>query len=152
MNVAHLHLLLTHLPIVGTLGATLIVAYALLRWTPATRDLALGAVVLVSLTAIAAYATGGGAESVLEHLGVAEAAIEPHESAAEAALIGSIVTGAIAIAAWFVQANAVWRTRLLVGLLLALLVADGLYARAGFLGGAIRHPEILMTATNTVNA
>ena len=142
MNVAHLHLLLTHLPIVGTLGATLIAAYALLRPTPATRELALGTIVAVSLTAIAAYATGGGAESVLEHLGIAESVIEPHESAAEAALVGSIITGAIAIAAWLVRTD-VWRRRLLIGLLLALLVGDGLYARAGFLGGGIRHPEIL---------
>jgi predicted S18 family serine protease len=147
MNVAHLHLLLTHLPIVGSLAATLILAYALLRFAAATRDLALLTVVLVALTAVAAYATGGGAESAVEHFGVAESAIEPHESAARFALVGSLLTGGIALFSWFMRGDALQK-RLLVSLLVLTFFVDAMYARTGLLGGAIRHPEIQTTVTS----
>ena len=97
MNIAHLHLILTHVTIVGSVAATLILAYALWRFMPSTRDLAVASLVVVALAGIAAYATGGGAEKIIENAGVAEATIEPHEASAVIALIGSLIAGTLAI-------------------------------------------------------
>ena len=152
MNAAHLHLILIHLPIAGTLAGTLILAYALARFTPATRDLALATLVLVALTAVAAYATGGGAEDIVEHFGVAESAIEPHEDAAKLALAGSLVTGAIGVLAWFARSSVIVQKRLLIGLLVLSVFVDVAYARTGTLGGAIRHPEIQATSAGQPEA
>jgi hypothetical protein len=142
MDVAHLHLMLTHLPIVGALAATLILAYALWRFMPSTRDLALASLVIVALTAVVAYATGGAAEHVVERIGISEASIEPHESSAMLALSGSLVAAGAAIVAWLVRRNARVEKALFSGLLILMILVDAAYARTGFLGGSIRHTEI----------
>lgn len=143
MNIAHLHLIVTHLPIVGAIAATMIVVYALARFMPSTRDLALASVLLVGISGIVAYATGGGAEKILENLGVAEATMEKHEASAMLALVSSLVAAGVAIVTWLVRRNVRLEKQLLIGLLLLMLAVDAAYARTGFLGGSIRHTEVL---------
>ncbi len=147
MNAAHLHLLLAHLPVVGTLAATLIVAYTLMRFLPATRDLALATIVLVAVTAVAAYATGGGAERILMDIGTRESVIDPHEESAEVALIASLVTAAVAGVAWLARGNADIEKKIFVLLLLLTLGTSVLYARTALLGGGIRHTEMQSAPT-----
>jgi hypothetical protein len=121
----------------------MIVVYALVRFMPSTRDLALASVVLVAISGIVAYATGGGAEKILENLGVAEATMEKHEASAMLALVSSLVGAGVAILTWVARRNVRLEKRLFVGLLVVMLAVDGAYARTGFLGGTIRHTEVL---------
>lgn len=144
MDPAHLHLLVNHLPILGTLFALILGIYGAARRQPEVVRAALLALVVVGIASIVATRSGEGAEEVVEHLpGVSEQIIHEHEEAAEVANYAAIALALLALGVL------IWRRKkpdiglaptavLLVGM--ALVFA--LMARAGNLGGQIRHTEI----------
>jgi uncharacterized membrane protein len=143
MNGAHLHLMLNHLPVLGTVFGLLLLAYGLIRKKPDLLKLSLGVFVLAALAAGAAYLTGEQAEEVVEHLaGISEAIIEPHEEAAWIALLGAGVLGLLALGGliWFRQRD-VSKMFSVATLVLALAVSGWMVYTAN-LGGKISHPEI----------
>ena len=85
-NDAHLHLLLNHLPIIGSLISALLLACGL---AAKSKDLTRAALALTVLFAVVTYpAAGSGheAEEVIEHMtGISEDRIEAHEERAEKA-------------------------------------------------------------------
>lgn len=143
MSLAHLHLVLNHVPAVGVLVVGLIVVMAAGRRTPQLERVALGLLVVFALLTIPVYLTGESAEEVAERLpGVAEAMIDRHEDAAQAALIAVEVLGAAALVGL-----ALFRRRLLprafvLALGALIVVTTALFGWTGYLGGQIRHPEI----------
>lgn len=147
MNFAHLHLVLNHVPAVGVLVVGLIFAMTAGRRSAPLERVTLGLLVLFALLTIPVYLTGESAEHVAERLpGVAEAMIDRHEDAAQAALVAVEVLGAIALVGL-----ALFRRRLLPrGFVLALaafiVVTTGLFGWTGYLGGQIRHTEIRAAA------
>jgi uncharacterized membrane protein len=142
MNPAHLHLALNHVPVLGALFALGLLAWGLLRRDDSVQRTALSAFVLVALAAIPVYLTGEPAEEVVERLaGVAEPAIEAHEDAALAALIGIELLGVVALAGLLARATRASRMIVRAVLVLA-LGAAGLMARTANLGGQIRHAEV----------
>lgn len=139
MNLAHLHLLLNHVPTVGLgVGFGLFVASLVVR----SEDLRRGSFVVVfviALAAIPAYLTGNAAQfAVQDRFELSEELVAAHQDAAMLALIPMELAGLVA---W----TALWRFRRwhLAALLLLLVVALGLMARAATIGGEIRHPEIV---------
>lgn len=142
MNEAHLHLMLTHLPVVGTLIGLLILIYALLARRAEAVVIALGVFVFSGLSALAVYVTGEAAEEAIEgRAGLAEALIEQHEEAALVALIAAGALGLWSLLGLLLARRGVpaWIAR--AALVLALLVS-GLMAWTSNLGGQISHPEI----------
>jgi uncharacterized membrane protein len=144
MNWAHLHLLLNHVPVLGTLFGLALLLYAVLRRNEGLKRVALGACTLVALMALPTYFSGEPAEEVVEHsAGVSEPAIESHEDAALGALAGVEVLGLVALVGLFLSRGGralpanVARAAVLVAILTA-----GLMARTANLGGQIRHAEI----------
>ena len=108
MNGAYLHLLLNHLPVIGTIFGLLLLLFALLRKSEEVKRVALSVFVLTALAAVPTYLTGEPAEEVAEHLpGVAKALIEQHESAALLALSAALATGVVALAGLFLA----WRSK-----------------------------------------
>jgi uncharacterized membrane protein len=102
MNQAHLHLLLNHLPILGTLFGLLILAGGFLLKNDTVKRTALGIFVLSAILAIPAYLTGEGAEEVVEGLpGVTENLIEAHEDMANIFLWMVGALGLIALATFY---------------------------------------------------
>lgn len=140
MNTAHLHLIITHLPIMGVLSGILVLLYAIARRSAEVKIAAYGLFVVSALGAGIAYLTGEGAEETVENLpGVLESLIERHEESALWALIAMIVLGVAALAAIFWASG----TRLFSNAVLVLAVVSFfLIARTGYLGGQIRHTEI----------
>ena len=144
MNWAHLHLLLNHIPVLGTIFGLAVLAYALFRRNDDLKRLALGTFVLVSLLALPVYFTGEPAEHVVEHAAaVSESFVKAHEAAALLSLIGVELLGLSALVGLYVSRGGgplsakIARTVLLVS-----LVTSGLMARTANLGGQIRHAEI----------
>src|SRR5215470_15297757 len=83
MNWAHVHLMLTHLQVIGTIFGVLLLLLALLKKSEELKRVSLGIFVLTALLALPVYLTGEPAEKVAEHLpGVTEPLIERHENAA----------------------------------------------------------------------
>ena len=87
VNWAHVHLMINHFPVVGVLGAILLLLYALVRKSDEVMMVSLGAFVLIALVTIPVFFTGEGAEDVVKKLpGVTEQYIGRHEEMAEYSL------------------------------------------------------------------
>ena len=144
MSQAHIHLIVNHLPIVGSLFAAVLLGVGLLRRNGTLIRAGLAAVLAAGVLCFPAQLTGGGAAAVVQDLpGVSRALIHDH---AEAAELGFWVLEGAAAAALFgllLLKNASPKAPLLAWAALALAVLSfGLLARAGSLGGLIRHTEI----------
>lgn len=144
MNWAHLHLLLNHIPVLGTAFALALLAWGVVRRNESLQRTALGACVIVALLALPVYFTGEPAEGMVKNaVGVSDQAIDAHEEAALVSLIGVKLLGVIALGGLYVSRGKrslsakVTRTALLVSLATAALMA-----RTANLGGQIRHVEI----------
>ena len=144
MNAAHFHLVVNHVPVVGTLIGLLLLAVGLWRrWTPVVRT-GLGVFVFSALLAIPAFFSGEKAERIVEDAdGVSERYIHAHEEAAETAFGAVEVIGAASLAALILfRQTPVFPAWSLTVLLILGVAAGGLLARAADLGGQIRHTEI----------
>ncbi|NNU33394.1 hypothetical protein HK413_03100 [Mucilaginibacter sp. S1162] len=97
MNETHIHLLITHLPIIGTALGAFVLIHGLWRKSNSTFIAAYNILILSALGAGIAYITGEGAEESVEHLQrFSERVIEEHAESAEVSLIALIVIGFIA--------------------------------------------------------
>lgn len=148
MSPVHLHLLLNHVPVIGTVIALCLLAYATLRGDDRTGRVSLGLLAVLAAAAVAAYLTGEPAEEAVEGVaGVPKALIERHE---EAALLATVALGAMGAlsAGWllFFRRRPLSRG-VMLGLLLVGLLPAGAMAYTANLGGQIRHPEIRGGAT-----
>ena len=145
MNLAHLHLLLNHVPTIGFGFGIGLLAASLLR---ASEDLRRAAYVVffgIALTAIPAYLSGNAADFILQTTDAerAQDVVTAHQNAAMFALIPMEIVGLIG---WL----ALWRVRRwhLPAALILSIVAFVLMARAANIGGQIRHPEIVAAGTS----
>jgi len=149
MNATHLHLLLNHVPVLGTAFGLGLLVFGMWRKSSELQKAALGTFVIAALVGVPAYLTGEPAEEGVESLpGVTEAFIEQHESAASIAFTGIVALGVIAMIGLFLfrrgKAVATWfATLMLVGA----LAVSVLMAWTANLGGQIRHTEIRPNAT-----
>ncbi|MEO6357178.1 MAG: hypothetical protein ABIU77_04155 [Ferruginibacter sp.] len=148
MSQAHLHLLITHLPIFGSIIGALILGYGLWTKSNHTKNAASFIFIISAIGAGIAYLTGEGAEEGVENIqGVAEKLIKIHEDAAMYALISLIALGVLSVIALAVSRvkPALIKTTSIFLFLLS-LISFGLVARTGYLGGQIRHTEISTSA------
>jgi uncharacterized membrane protein len=144
MSQVHLHLLITHLPVFGSILGALVLGYGLWVKSNQTKNAAYFIFIISAIGAAIAYLTGEGAEEAVEKIqGVSENMIELHEDAAMYALISLIALGAMSIIALAVSRfkNSLIQATATVVLILS-LISFGLVARTGYLGGQIRHTEI----------
>jgi hypothetical protein len=148
MNSAHMHLLLNHLPVLAVaFGAALLGVSQIFGQKPYER-LALVVLLFSALVALPVYLSGEPAENVLGAIApISEPLIESHEEAAAIALGATAVVGALALTSLL----AIRRNQsILAGRLVALTVAVSFMAAASmavtaYLGGKIRHSEIVTT-------
>ena len=152
MDSTHLHLLLNHFPIIGTIIGSGIMAYGYFTQSESTKKAALWTWVAMALCAIPVFLTGEPAEEMVEGLpGVSEALIGEHEEAAELAIWVMEALGLLSLLALFLRFKEASTGKLILGITFALsIVTFGLMARTGYLGGQIRHTEIRSGATNNV--
>jgi uncharacterized membrane protein len=146
MNFAHLHLLLNHFPIIGTIVGLGLFLVSLAGKNEDLRRASLIIFSAMALLAIPTFFSGTGAQGAIKKLpGVSEALIERHQGAAMLALLFMEITGAMSLVElWRSQGRsrpARWDWSL-SGVLLFSIVTVGLMARVGTTGGDIRHPEI----------
>lgn len=149
MDSTHLHLILNHFPIIGTLLGAGVMAFGYLTKSEATKKAALWNWFIMALLTIPLFLTGEPAEERIEGIaGVSEVLIEAHEEAAELALWFMEGLGLLSLITLFAGSKNESIKKMLVGSAFALsLVTFGLMARTGYLGGQIRHTEIRSDAT-----
>lgn len=145
MNAAHLHLVVNHLPILGSFFAIPLILLAMIRRKePGTWYAATLVLLAAALSGPIAGKSGENAEETVEDLpGVSEAAIHQHEERAELAVPLAIVTGLLGagVAAWTAKKGAVPAAGAAL-VLAADVITAGAMASVGLSGGAIRHSEV----------
>ena len=143
MNSVQIHLMLNHVPVLGTAIVVLTLgAGALLRNGTLIR-FGLALLVLVALAGVPVLLTGSSAEERIEHLpGVSERAIEAHEDVARPATIALGALGLVALAGLALSRRRAPSRTFAMGMLALTLTLGGVMAWTAHLGGIIRHPEL----------
>lgn len=144
MDQTHVHLLITHLPIYGSILGAIVLAYGLVTKSQHTANAAYLVLIISAIGGFIAKQTGEAAEETVEHLqGISKDLIHEHEEAADLAFIAMIILGIIALVAllanykkWSFSSSMGWIV------LVVSLISFGHVARTGYLGGQIRHSEI----------
>ena len=139
MNLAHVHLLLNHVPTIGFgFGIGLLVA-SLVRDSADLRRASYVVFFVVALVAIPTYLSGNAADFVLRtQRELLQDVVTAHQNAAMLALIPMEIVGLVS---WL----ALWQSRRWhqPAVLALSIVTFVLMARAANIGGQIRHPEIV---------
>lgn len=140
----HLHLIINHAPVVGSLFAWLLLAASLGWRSTAVMRAALAAFVAVGILAFVAVQTGERAEDEVEAMaGVSEDRIHDHEEAAETAALGLEAVGALSLVGLLAFSRRRVPPWLAILVLVAALAPIVLVSRTAELGGRIRHPEVV---------
>lgn len=150
MDATHLHLILTHFPIVGTIIGIGIMAYGLFSKNDAIKKVALVTFVLMAILTIPVFLTGEEAEETVENIeGVSEQLIENHEELASIAIWFMGLLGVLSLVTIFAIFKK-WAFAKIISIitLIVSLGTFGLFAQVGNTGGEIRHSEIRTTATS----
>jgi uncharacterized membrane protein len=143
-NVAHLHLLLNHVPTVGSVVALGLLLLAFVRRGEPLKHAGLEVLFVIAVVTLPVYTSGVAAHLKLrDRPELSDNAMRVHQ---DAALAGFAVTEFAGFVAWI----ALWQFRrrgrasrgLVPAATLLSIVALALMARAATLGGEIRHPEI----------
>lgn len=153
MNPTHIHLLITHLPVFGTILGAVVLAHGIFLKSYQTKVAAYNVFNISAIGAAIAYLTGEAAEETVENIsGIAKNAIEKHEDFAMYALASMLFLGVMSIAGLLLTIKKhVFTANIAVVILLFSLISFGIAARTGYLGGQIRHTEISNTTTTIQN-
>lgn len=144
MNPTHLHLLLNHFPIVGTLIGSAILFYSLIKKQNTGKVIGAIIIVIMALVAIPVMLTGEPAEESIENLsGISKTLIHDHEEAAEKAFWLMGITGVFSLAALILyRVKSAFAQKAFWLVFVFSAISFLFMAWAGNLGGKIRHPEI----------
>ena len=151
MNLSHLHLLINHLPIIGSMLGGLVLAFAIWEKSNRTKVAAYGVLIISSIGAVIAYLTGEAAEELVENIpGVLKEAIDAHEDTAMISLIILIILGISSVVGiYLTYKNSKYIKRVANVTLFLSILSFGIISRTGFLGGQIRHTEL--STPNSIN-
>lgn len=146
MSFAHLHLLLNHFPIIGSIIALGLFLTGFVGKNEGLRRASLILFVALALLTLPTFFSGIGARAAIkDQPGISAALMDRHEGAAMLALFVMEITGALALVGlWRTQRTAGeqrWSGSIVAVLIFSILTV-GLMARVGNTGGDIRHPEI----------
>ncbi len=144
MDQTHIHLLVTHFPIMGSILGALVLLHGIGVKSNQTIIAAYYIFVLSAIGSSIAYFTGEAAEETVENIqGVVESTIKTHEEFALFALISLIILGVTSLYGLFLTFRSSLSTRTVAFIIFFIsLISFGLVARTGYLGGQIRHTEI----------
>ncbi len=144
MDGAHFHLLVNHIPIVGTIFGMLILMAGLLLKNDTVKQTGLGALIVSALSSALALFTGDPAGDAVKGLpGVMESMIDHHENIAYSSLWALVPMGLLAALAFYsLMKKERAGGKLAFITFIISLVAVGMMSWVGLSGGEIRHTEI----------
>ena len=162
MNLAHIHLLLNHWPIIGAFVGLFLFLVAFFANSDDLKQTSLAFFTILALLTIPTYMSGDVANEVLKQSAtpLPKDLVSTHQGAAWLSLMFMQITGAVALVGlWQFSRMSrpapgpVARWNFAVVLFLSVVTA-GLMTVTGNTGGAIRHPEIFSgdNAASTVGA
>jgi uncharacterized membrane protein len=144
MNLAHLHIVLNHVPSIGMLVGLGLFVLSLLQKSDQLKKISLQVLLAMAFAVLPTYMSGNAAQDILrERPEVPQGLIEEHQNSALFALILTIITGTFA---WF----GLWQFKRFhrpgsgnsAGVLVFSAITAAIILRTANLGGDISHPEI----------
>ncbi len=143
VNLAHLHLILNHIPVLGIPLALIFLVHGLATKNGSSQKFALIVLTFLAAIALPVFFTGESAEENVEHFaGVTESLISSHENAAKVSLALTMVLGGMAFASiWFQKRQQVAQV-INIGIACFAIIATITLFQTAKLGGQIRHNEI----------
>ena len=145
----HLHLMASHLPVIGVLLLIPLLLIALMRRSDELSRLALWGAAGIALSAVVVYLTGEPTEEGVERLaGISESMIERHELVALVSTIALGVFGILALVTLFRMRGKQLSRGIVVSALFCVIALSGAFAWTANLGGKIRHSEITTVVTS----
>jgi|SRR5688572_17902980 len=152
LDPTHLHLLINHLPVFGSLMGLLVLIYGIISKSDQTKIAAYLVLIVSAIGAGISYFTGDDAAETVENLpGVSRDIIGMHADAALFAVIAFAIVGVMSLVAIIMTKRNV-RSKLMAWIVLIItLWAFSVVARTSYLGGQIRHSEIRGEVGNSDN-
>jgi uncharacterized membrane protein YjdF len=143
MNPTHIHLLLNHFPIIGTLIGSAILLYSIIKKQNTGKITGAFIIVFMAIIAVPVLLTGEPAEESVKHLsGISKALIHEHEEASEKAFWLMEITGVFSLLAIiFYKIKSAFAPKAFLVAFTFSAITFFAMAWAGNLGGKIRHPE-----------
>lgn len=150
MNEAHLHMVVNHFPIIGTIfGLGILIAGIVLK-NKTIKNTAYCLFIVAAVFAAISMGTGEGAEEMVEDMpSVGKQIIHEHEEMAEKLALILYVLGAISLVGLYLNYKQHSKANLITYLALVIAVVGVLIGKeVGTTGGEVRHTEI---RTNVVD-
>lgn len=154
MNDAHLHLLVNHFPIIGTIfGLGILIAGIFLK-NNSIKNTAFIILIITAIFGAISMSTGEGAEEIVEELpNVGHDIIHEHEELAEKFIIVLYATGAFALLSLIASLKKHAKANLFSWITLLLTIVTVVLAKeVGTSGGEIRHTEIRANAETSATS
>lgn len=150
MTDAHLHLVVNHFPIIGTiLGFGILLAGIFLK-NNTVKNVTYVLFIVAAIFAAFSMGTGEGAEEAVEEMpNIGKQIIHEHEEMAEKLAIVLYVLGVISLLGLYTNFKNHTKSKL-VSYLALIIAAVGIFLaqQVGTTGGEIRHTEIRTNVTN----
>lgn len=154
MNDAHLHMVVNHFPIIGTiLGLGILITGIILK-NNSVKNTAYFLFIVAAVFAAFSMGTGEGAEELVEDMpSVGKQIIHEHEEMAEKLAIVLYVLGVISLGGLFMNFKNHSKATLVSYAAVVVAVVGVFFAQqTGTTGGEIRHTEIRTNATQSSDA
>jgi uncharacterized membrane protein len=144
MNFVQIHLLLNDFPVIGSIIGLALFLISLFGKSSDLRRASLIIFAAVALVSIPVFASGKGAQLMLQKTpGISDAFVQRHEGAAMLSLWFLEATGAFAmVGLWQIHRRAGMTRWNLSAVLVLALLSVALMVRTGNTGGEISHPEV----------
>ena len=144
MNDAHLHLVVNHFPIIGTILALGILIVGLFLKNNSVKNTAYVLFITAAIFALVSMQTGEGAEEMVEDFpGIGKAIIHEHEELAEKLAIVLYLLGGISILGLILNVKNHAKAKF-ISVVAVIIAIPAVYVSTlvGTSGGEIRHTEI----------
>jgi uncharacterized membrane protein len=151
MNEAHLHMVVNHFPIIGTILAIGILIAGLLSKNRSIINTSYVLFVIGAIFGILSMNTGEGAEELVEDMpGIGWKSIHEHEEWGEKMALLLDILGVLSLVGFYLQYKKNAKEKL-VSYIILLIGISSLFViqKVGTSGGEIRHTEIRKDFSNT---
>ena len=144
MNDAHLHLLVNHFPIIGTIFGFGILIAGIIFKNNAVKNVSYVIFIVTAIFAFIGMSTGEGAEEIVEDMpNIGKQIIHKHEEFAEKLAVVLYVLGVVSLFGLYANLKNHNKAKLTSYLALVIAIVGVVLAKSvGTSGGEIRHTEI----------
>ena len=152
MNDAHLHLVVNHFPIIGTIFGLGILIVGMILKNNSVKTVAYVLFIIAAIFAAFSMSTGEGAEELVEDMpNIGKQIIHEHEELAEKFALVLYAMGALSLVSIYfsIKKISLLKYTTIITLLLA-LIGVFLAQKVGTSGGEIRHTEIRANSNSPI--